>query len=66
MRNNIKFREDYKSKMAGISKLNDSIAKNQDRTRELNQQITSRSKSNKILKVSQGHGKVRSLEAILT
>merc|ERR1712137_19262 len=33
MRNNIKFREDYKSKMAGISKLNDSIAKNQDRTR---------------------------------
>merc|ERR1711917_103380 len=52
MQNNINFCEDYKSKMAGISKLNDSIAKNQDRTRELNQQITSRSKSNKILKVS--------------
>ena len=54
MQNNIKFREEYKSKMEGISKLSESISKNQDRTRELNDQITSRSKSNKILKVSLG------------
>lgn len=50
IQNNIKFREDYKSKMAGISKLTESISKNQQQTRELNQQINQRSKSTKILK----------------
>merc|ERR1712137_478997 len=46
MQNNIQFREDYKSKMAAISKLTESISKNQQQTRELNQQINARSKSN--------------------
>ena len=43
--------------MATISKLTESISKNEQKTKELNQQIDARSKSRKILKVSWGHAK---------
>ena len=43
--------------MSTISKLTESISKNEQKTKELNQQIEARSKSHKILKVSWGHAK---------
>ena len=43
--------------MATISKLTESISKNEQKTKELNQQIDARSKSHKILKVSWDHAK---------